>query len=359
MSEHACPDLAEELTPAWCTSAMHAAGALAHTAAVAAVTCEPLAGVRGYFSRLFRLDLTYVPDGSGPPVAIAKLPSSELWNRTLGFHLGVFENELRFYEHLASSVRVRVPNFYGGAVDLEAQRFALLLEDVSGGRQVDQSDGCTVDDAAGALTELARLQAPWWGSTGLDAVAWLAPLSKNGVGIAMGYDMACDGFLANFSERVPTAAVAAVDALRGKVGDLVAGLCDEPHTLVHGDFRVDNLVFPATGDGVPLVFDWQNVARGSGLVDVAQLVCLGLTPDDRRAHGDDLLRSYVAALASGGVDVAVDDAFEAYRLGVALLFVLGVSQTMSFTEQTGSDVGVWVDRASHAIADLGLPSRLT
>lgn len=351
-----CPDVAEEITPEWCTAAMRSAGALPGGATVTGVTCEPLGDVRGYFSRLFRLRLEQEPSGSGPDVAIAKLPSSETWNRTLGFTLGCFQNELRFYEQLADEVPVRVPAFYGGAMDEQTQRFALLLEDVSGGRQVDQSEGCSVDDAAAGLAELARMQGAWWTSPRLDEVEWLASLSKNSAGIGLGYDMACDGFLADHADGLPAAAVSAVEPLRGRVPDLIDALCRDPHTLVHGDFRLDNLVFPAGGAGGPLVFDWQNVARGSGLVDVAQLVALGLTPEDRRSSEEGLLRGYLSGLEGAGVrGVSYDDAFEGYRLGVALVFVLAVSQTLKFTEQTGSDVGVWIDRSTAAIADLGLP----
>ena len=347
-----CPDLAEELTPDWCTRVMRAAGVLAADATVTSVECAVLGDVRGYFSRLFRLQLAYSPAGAGPAVAIAKLPSSEMWNRTLGFTLGCFQNELRFYEDLSDEVTIRVPTFYGGAMDEgPAQRFALLLEDVSSGRQLDQSDGCSVEDAQGALGELARLQGSWWTSPRLDELDWLAPLSKNSLGIAMGYDMACDGFLAEHTAGLPSAAVAAVEPLRGRVGDLLEAMCAGPHTLVHGDFRIDNLVYPAGGAG-PLVFDWQNVARGSGFMDVAQLLALGLRPEDRRASEDELLRGYVEAL---GVDLSMDDAMEGYRLGVAFTFVLAVSQTIKFTEQTGSDVGVWIERSAAAVADLGLP----
>jgi hypothetical protein len=358
VNDRPCPDVAEEITPEWCTAVMWAAGSLGTDATVTAVECEPLDDVRGYFSRLFRLRLAYEPPGAGPGVAIAKLPSSEMWNRMLGFHLGFFENELRFYEHLSASVPVRVPSFHGGACDVEAQRFALLLEDVSGGRVVDQTAGCSIEDAAAALAELARIQAVWWESPALDDATWLAPLSKNGAGIAMGYDMACDGFLANFTEGLPPAAVSAVDALRGRVGELIDAMCAGPHTLVHGDFRLDNLVYPADGaEGGPLLFDWQNVARGSGFVDVAQLVALGLPPDTRRSAESDLLRGYVGGL-SGAAAVSDDDALEGYRLGVALTFVLAVSQTMNFTEQKGSDVAVWIERSANAVADLGLPSAL-
>jgi hypothetical protein len=298
-----CPDLAEELTPEWCTHVMRDAGVLPDGGSVASVDCEQL-DVRGYTSRLFRLRLQYRPDGpEGPPVAIAKLPSAELWNRTLGFHLGMFENELRFYEELSSDVPVRVPAYYGGACDLDGQRFALLMEDVSGGRQVDQTVGCSVEDAHAALGELARLQAAWWGGERFDASPWIAPFTKNAVSVAMGYDMACDGFHASYDDAVPSGVVAAVDALRGRIDALAAAMCDGPQTFVHGDFRVDNLVFD--GDGAPpLVFDWQAISRGGGVVDAAQLITLGLRSEDRRDHEADLLRTYVAGLAEGGVVIS-------------------------------------------------------
>ena len=349
-----CPDLAEELTPEWCTTVMRTAGVLAADAAVTDVSCAPLGDVRGYFSRLFRLRLTYAPADAGPAVAIAKLPSSEMWNRTLGFTLGCFQNELRFYDELSGEVPVRVPTYYGGSIDEGAQRFALLLEDVSAGRQVDQSEGCSVDDAAAGLGELARLQAAWWASPRLDQVEWLGPLSKNSMGIAMGYDMACDGFLADHTAGLPEAAVAAVEPLRGRVPELLAAMCEGPHTLVHGDFRLDNLVFPTEGaGGPPLLFDWQNVARGSGFMDVAQMIALSLPPEVRRTAEEELLRGYVAALGSR---VTEAEAWEGYRCGAAFAFVLAVSQTIKFTEQTGSDVSVWIERSAAAVADLGLPT---
>src|SRR3546814_11036087 len=54
----------------------------------------------------------------------------------------------------------------------------------------------------------------------------------------------------------------------------------EPFSLVHGDYRLDNLLFPAVGDGVVAV-DWQTAAIGPPLRDVAYLLGTRLDPADR------------------------------------------------------------------------------
>jgi aminoglycoside phosphotransferase (APT) family kinase protein len=170
----------------------------------------------------------------------------------------------------------------------------------------------------------------------------------------MGYDLAADGFHTTYDSQMPPGVVGAVDALRGRVDALAAAMCEGPNTLVHGDFRVDNLVFAADG-GPPLVFDWQAISRGSGVVDAAQLITLGLRPDDRRAHETALLRTYHEGLAEGGVTISEDDLMAGYRLGIAYLFAVSVAQTLQLTEQKGSDVAVWVERSVAALGDHGLP----
>ena len=55
---------------------------------------------------------------------------------------------------------------------------------------------------------------------------------------------------------------------------------DAPHTLIHRDFRVDNMHFDA---GVPVVFDWGSVGHGGGLYDYAYFVAGSL--DDRGPPG--------------------------------------------------------------------------
>ncbi|HUR76944.1 MAG TPA: phosphotransferase [Acidimicrobiales bacterium] len=149
--------------------------------------------------------------------------------------------------------------------------------------------------------------------------------------------------------------------MRGRLHEVLAVLAAEPATLVHGDFRIENVVFDVAPEpGRPLIIDWQAVGRGHGAVDVAQIIALSLDPATRRAAEDHLLDRYAAAVrAVAGVAVSRDDLYEAYRLALVFPFAIGIAQTDMDTAQAGSDPGIWVTRAGEAVADHGLPAWLS
>ncbi len=49
----------------------------------------------------------------------------------------------------------------------------MLLEDVAPAVQGDQMAGCSVDDVAAAVDELALLHGPRWGDESLESIGWL------------------------------------------------------------------------------------------------------------------------------------------------------------------------------------------
>jgi hypothetical protein len=67
--------------------------------------------------------------------------------------------------------------------------------------------------------------------------------------------------------------------------------------LVHGDYRLDNLLFGVEGaDRALTVVDWQTVSWGPALTDLAYFLGCSLPTEDRRAHYDALLQAYHEAL---------------------------------------------------------------
>ena len=63
--------------------------------------------------------------------------------------------------------------------------------------------------------------------------------------------------------------------------------------LVHGDYRLDNMLFGRPGSLRDLtVVDWQTVTWGPAMTDVAYFLGCALTTEDRRTHYDELLRAY-------------------------------------------------------------------
>ena len=71
---------------------------------------------------------------------------------------------------------------------------------------------------------------------------------------------------------------------------------DRVHGLVHGDYRLDNMLFGEPGADRPLtVVDWQTVTWGPAMTDVAYFLGCAL-PDDLRR---DTLRRAAARVPRG------------------------------------------------------------
>ncbi len=69
--------------------------------------------------------------------------------------------------------------------------------------------------------------------------------------------------------------------------------------LIHGDYRLDNMLFGQPGADRPLtVVDWQTVTWGPAFTDVAYFLGCALPVEARRDHYDALLRAYHQALGA-------------------------------------------------------------
>jgi aminoglycoside phosphotransferase (APT) family kinase protein len=75
---------------------------------------------------------------------------------------------------------------------------------------------------------------------------------------------------------------------------------DGPRTLAHGDYRLDNMLFPE-GSTTPMIVDWQTAAWGPPAADVALFLGGSLTTEARREHWGELLDVYHQALVEDGI----------------------------------------------------------
>jgi hypothetical protein len=90
---------------------------------------------------------------------------------------------------------------------------------------------------------------------------------------------------------------------------------------------VDNLFFGASEHRPLVVVDWQGaLCSWSGAYDAAYLISTGMSIEDRRAHGAELLRTYYDTLVASGVDDYRFDEFEDDCRGslLAAFAVIGV-----------------------------------
>ncbi|MCK9926303.1 ecdysteroid 22-kinase family protein [Frankia sp. Mgl5] len=102
--------------------------------------------------------------------------------------------------------------------------------------------------------------------------------------------------------------------------------CQSPYSLVHGDYRLDNLMFPPDGSGVCAV-DWQTIIIGLPARDLAYFLATALPPSLRRAEEVPIVSAYHGRLVELGVrGYSARECFADYRRGMLhgpLITVLG------------------------------------
>ncbi|MBI2723953.1 MAG: phosphotransferase [Chloroflexi bacterium] len=348
------------MSEAWLTAALQEAGVLPPSGRVASFEWERVGEGAGFMGIIARVRLTYDGDsGDAPATVIAKFPTPEPGARAIGEAYGLYEREARFYRDLAPSLDCAIARAYYVAMDEDRRQFAILLEDLATfGTIGDQLAGCTPEAARTALLELARLHVAMWDHPRLAELDWLqrgvdivrAPLSTM-------YGPAVQPFIDQFGHVMPEEVRSELPGLAARVMALIDVIADEgPMTVIHGDFRLDNIFF--SGDGpdcrVALV-DWQTPNRGWGAYEVAYFLSGCLTPEDRRASELDILRAYHAAIAArAGDSYAMEDLLHDYKvslLTVLALFVINGTMIEMTNDRAVALFEAWMDRLMQAIHD--------
>jgi thiamine kinase-like enzyme len=310
------PQHLDDITPEWLTVVLRRQGMLSDKGSVQSVVFSDPGREASYAGHVSRLTLEYdtLTDGS-PRTIIAKLPAPETTIRLLFRTL--YRNEALFYRRIAREISLRVPACYAALMNRRRTRSLLLLEDLSEvARPGDHDTGCTTEEAGIALTQLARVHAKWWNSSGLTTIDWLGRYQVNSTKNWMIYAGAWVPFQTRLRHVTPKRTLQLVRSLwryRTQLQELETG---RPYTLQHGDFRLANLAF--TTDDV-YAFDWQVVRIGPPLFDVAWFMVTSLTTDQRRESETDLLTAYHVRLIEAGVsNYTMDDLMTDYRLSLLM-----------------------------------------
>ena len=275
-------------------------------------------------SRRVRIDYADGAD-SGPASIVLKTASADETSRSTGVSLGVYDREVRFYSELAPRIGGPLPECHLAAIDDDGW-FTLVLEDVEPAVQGDQIAGCSVADARLAMHELAKLHAPVFADPQLGATPWLN--QGNVLNQAL-LSQLLPAFLERYGERVGTEHA---ELCRRFVASLDGWVADRrpPLGLVHGDYRLDNMLFGA--EDAPRRFvavDWQTVGWGPVMIDAAYFLGASLQLEDRRLHEETLVREYWEALHAHGVrGFDWEQCWEEYRRQVFLGIVMTVAPAM-------------------------------
>ena len=285
------------------------------TAAIGAATVTDFDFERigtGQMSECYRVTLTYADGEDGPESVVLKVAATDPSSRQTGLALGLYEREVRFYTDIAPNIDGLVAPCYRAGFDSDTGAFHLLLGDAGPATVGDEIRGATIEQAALALAELGRLHAPLLGDTAMAQAQWLNRESPmNQALMAQLYA----GFIERYRDRIAPRHREVCERLVAGFDAYLAAeaASDRIHGLVHGDYRLDNMLFGEAGADRPLtVVDWQTVTWGAAMTDVAYFLGCALRITDRREHYDALLRAYHDALGSDA-PISLDDVRDGVR----------------------------------------------
>ncbi|WNG85448.1 phosphotransferase [Mycobacterium sp. ITM-2016-00317] len=266
----------------------------------------------GQMSECYRVALRYDGDGSGPASVVLKVAAADPSSRQTGMAMGLYEREVRFYTDIAPGLGGPVAPCYHGAYDPASGAFDLLLGDADPAQVGDEIRGATVEQATLALGQIGVVHGRLLGDQALEDAQWLnreSPVNQGLISaLYAGYLDRYRDQLAPEHRDVCERFVASFDAFMD-----AEGAPDVRHGLVHGDFRLDNMLFGPEGSERPVtVVDWQTVTWGPAFTDVAYFLGCALPVDQRRAHYDRLLAVYHDALG-GAAGVSLDEVREGVR----------------------------------------------
>jgi aminoglycoside phosphotransferase (APT) family kinase protein len=270
----------------------------------------------GQTGATYRVMPTYARPSDLPRSFIAKLPSQSQDVRervALGYRA-----EHAFYTRVAGTVSVPQPRAYHCDIADDGSEFVLLLSDLDPAVQGDQIRGCNDVEARLAVEALAGLHGPRWCDP-----AWLSfdgvTMPKADADVARGMGQlahtALDATLSGLGDRISTQD----RAILSESADLVEGwlqINPERFCLLHGDYRLDNLLFDPDKTSVTVV-DWQTITVGLPARDLAYFLGTSLDSDLRLEIEPELVKAYHRRLLGHGVtDYSASECWNDYRIGM-------------------------------------------
>ncbi len=310
----------------------------------------------GQTGATFRLSAQYQSNPGGlPDTYVIKMPAQDDTVRDrVAFG---YRSECAFYTTVADRVRVPVPQCFYCEISNDATEYVLLLADQAPAVQGDQLAGCGQQEAQLAVTALAGLHGPSWCDPAwldLPGIVFPQPDEPAAKGLGEVARISADITLDKLGDRMNSVDQATFTTAMGLVTPWLLAV-PERFSLLHGDYRLDNMLFKRESDHLTVV-DWQTLGVGLPTRDLAYFTATSLTPDLRSGIEEELVAAYQRTLCSYGVNgYDLETCWHDYRLGMVqapLISALGFA--FATTTDRGDDmVLTMLSRACQAIRDLG------
>ena len=212
----------------------------------------------GFLSQTFYATRTGDPKGY-----ILKVGTNIAERKRWAKELHVFDRELAAY-HLLSPFHGKLsPHLYYGTTADHGSDGFLLMEEIKNTRNIDQIQGLAWNDLRSAVLAIAQVHAYFWNS----------PALKKAKGLPLHHYMRAHELKQNLPRFLRWAKLSdenkgLFSTLPDRIPPVLARLKKRPFTLVHGDFRSDNILFQ--GKKARLI-DWGLSFVGCSAFDIARL----------------------------------------------------------------------------------------
>ncbi len=306
------PERPEQVNADWLEHRLRSAGLITDQC----ITCVDHTAIgTGQVGDSIRFTIGYDGPGEGPATIAGKFAASDPTSRGTAQMMRLYLHEVCFYRDFAAELPIITPRPIFADIADDNGDFILLMEDMGPARQGNQLDSCRLADARQAIIQAAALHGPSWGKTHYTAAPDIQPDPKLRKMAESLYPGSTDTFVERYSGDLPADLMQIVRCM-GELSKAVFARENEHKCLVHGDFRLDNMLFDAKDGAHPLaIVDWQTLTPGDGAMDIGYFMGAGVGSELRRAAEDELLALYRDQMALHGVSLTRADIDHGYKIG--------------------------------------------
>lgn len=298
----------KQITPDWLTQVLRECGSLT-TGKVVKADSQVIG--TGKMGDNVRFSLSYDGNYSAPATLIAKLPAADETARATAGSMGVYRQEVMFYREQVQLTTISTPEIYLALIDGSGCNFIILMEDLSPAQPGNQLVGETAERARKAVAEAARLHSDFYDKKDLLAKDYIS--RTNVESAAYGQTLMQQnwpGFLERFGDGLNKECIAFGNEYVAHHARWVSRYSGVK-TLIHGDFRTENLLFSDNARAV--VIDWQTQTESCGLADVAYFIGGSMETSERRHYEKELVEYYRQCLIDAGVTMSAKACWQQYR----------------------------------------------
>jgi hypothetical protein len=354
------PKRTKRITSEWLNEVLHETGYLKDLN-IESISREPWGAGEGFVSDMARLTLTYDKESPElPKTMIVKMPTTFRTALTVALQYNLYEKEIRFYTEVAPKSPIRVPGLIYSDYNSDAKKYILILEDCSCHKMVDQVEGLNFKQTKQAIFSIADFHARWWDAPDLFSFDWIPKPKDEIITTAFintfrnSWDLA--GKSEKFLDFLPEGGREVGEKVYKHFPWLLNNVPDENLTIVHFDYRADNMFFDSENNKNPIItFDWGGALISGGILDIAYLLAGSIKLDLRRQIEEEMIKLYMKRLEENGITgIDFDYIWELYlRSLISYVWLPALSFTqLDISDPRGTElIKIGINRFFRTIID--------